>query len=127
MSGREVELGPGADWAGEPVSGGEAVDGAVAEAGDGARPGQVVLTGELRCADEEQAARVRRYLPRHIELSRAEPGCLSFEVTATGDPLLWRVEEAFVDEEAFARHQARVAASQWGRKTQGIERRYEIR
>lgn len=87
----------------------------------------MVLTGELRCADEEQAARVRRHLPRHIELSRAEPGCLSFDVTVTGDPLVWRVEEAFVDEEAFARHQERVAASRWGRETQGIERRYEIR
>ena len=115
----EAEAIDHADRSGDPVR--EAV-----VAGD-ARARTVVLTGELRCADEEQAARVRSHLPRHIELSRAEPGCLSFEVTVTSDPLVWRVEETFVDEAAFAAHQERVAASQWGRQTQGIERSYEIR
>ncbi len=52
----------------------------------------------------------------------AEPGCLRFEVVATGDPLVWRVEEAFVDAAALAAHRARVAASLWGRVTAGMAR-----
>ncbi|WP_308470940.1 putative quinol monooxygenase [Clavibacter michiganensis] len=65
-------------------------------------------------------------LPEHIMLTRAEPGCLSFEVTQTTDPLVWRVEERFEDEEVFRAHQARVASSEWGRITSQIERRYVV-
>ena len=76
---------------------------------------------------DAEAAIVASRRPAHIELTREEAGCLSFEVTATNDPLIWAVEERFTSEEAFAAHQARVAASEWGRSTAGIERRYEIR
>lgn len=90
------------------------------------RGAEVSLTGELRCADAEELERVRTHLPLHVALTRAERGCLSFDVDPTGDPLVWRVEERFVDEAAFDAHQHRVAASAWGSETAGIERRYEI-
>ena len=88
---------------------------------------EVTLSGELRCADAAERERVLAHLPAHLALTRAEPGCLGFDVDATDDPLVWRVEERFVDEAAFDAHQRRVAASAWGTATAGIERRYEIR
>lgn len=86
----------------------------------------VHLTGQLVCRDTAEARTVAEHLPRHIELTRAEPGCLSFDVTSTNDPLVWEVEERFEDEVVFRAHQARVAASDWGHATAGIERRYSI-
>lgn len=86
----------------------------------------VLLSGRLVCRDEVEAAAVRDGLPHHLELTRAEPGCVSFEVRATADPLVWLVEELFVDAEAFEAHTARAAASEWGRATTGIERRYVV-
>lgn len=88
--------------------------------------GHVVLTGTLVCANEAQTATVRRCLPMHATLSRAEPGCISFEVTPTSDPLVWQVEETFLDARSFEGHQARSRTSEWGRSTLGIERRYTV-
>ncbi|WP_236967681.1 putative quinol monooxygenase [Microbacterium aurantiacum] len=88
--------------------------------------GQVELRGRLVCADTDAAATVVRQLPLHTALSRAEPGCLRFEVTATADPLVWEVAERFADRAAFDAHQARVAASEWGRATAGIAREYAV-
>lgn len=86
----------------------------------------VRLSGELICASAEQADLVEQHLPLHVELTRAEPGCRSFEVTQTADPLVWSVAEHFESERAFQLHQHRVAASEWGRLTAGIERRYSV-
>lgn len=87
---------------------------------------RIQLTGTLICANEEQAAIVAMHLPRHIELTRAEAGCTRFDVTPTADPLVWDVAELFATEEAFRAHQKRVAASDWGTATAGIERKYSI-
>ena len=84
------------------------------------------LTGELRCRDDREAAIVTTHLPAQVARTRQEPGCLSFAVTATADPLVWAVEEWFADAEAYRSHQERVAGSDWGRLTAGIERRYTI-
>jgi len=86
----------------------------------------VHLTGRLICRNAAEAHLVEEHLPLHVTLTRAEPGCLSFEVSPTADPLVWDVEERFRDEGVFAAHQARVAASEWGAVTAGIERRYSI-
>ena len=88
--------------------------------------GVIRLTGRLICADEGQAALVAAYLPEHIRLTRAEPGCISFEVRQSGDPLVWEVAEVFSSRAAFEAHQARAAASAWGQATKGIERQYVI-
>ncbi|WP_295836765.1 DUF4440 domain-containing protein [uncultured Microbacterium sp.] len=90
------------------------------------RDGEVTLTGELRCADAGEAERVRAHLDEHIALTRAETGCLAFDVTPAATDGVWRVSERFVDETAFDAHQRRVAQSTWGRETAGIERAYVV-
>jgi len=86
----------------------------------------VRLTGQLECESSEQAELVVRHLPMHIALTRAEPGCASFEVHRTDAPLVWQVDERFESEAAFRAHQDRVAAIEWGRATAGIRRRYSF-
>lgn len=85
------------------------------------------LSGQLICTDDQQAAKVRAHLPDHIRLTRAEPGCLTFEVVQTADPLIWQVEESFADQAAFDAHQARTRASDWYRTTAQIARAFQIR
>lgn len=86
----------------------------------------IELKGRLICESDEEVETVSRYLPRHIELTRAEVGCLHFEVVQTEDPLVWFVAERFADQSAFDAHQKRVKASDWGRATARIERDYVI-
>tara|TARA_R110002049_G_scaffold10127_1_gene50046 strand:+ start:1912 stop:2196 length:285 start_codon:yes stop_codon:yes gene_type:complete len=86
----------------------------------------VALNGFLRCADERQADRVRAALHTHVQLTRAEPGCLCFDVTPTDDPLVWQVREEFSDAAAFEAHQTRAAGSDWASMTAGISRDYQI-
>ncbi|EEE36956.1 antibiotic biosynthesis monooxygenase domain protein [Rhodobacteraceae bacterium KLH11] len=70
---------------------------------------------------------VRAALPEHITLTRAEPGCISFEVTEDTDiPGRFNVSEVFENKAAFEAHQARTKASDWFQVTQGIPREYSI-
>lgn len=86
----------------------------------------ISLAGQLVCVDTNEAAIVLRHLDQHVALTCAEPGCLHFTVTPTGDPLVWTVHERFVDQAAFDLHQARAQASEWGRATAGIKRDYVV-
>jgi quinol monooxygenase YgiN len=86
----------------------------------------VSLTGQLVCKDSHEVSIVAQHLPLHIELTRGERGCLSFEVSPTEDPLIWQVDEQFQDAASFRAHQQRVAVSAWGEATAAITRRYEI-
>lgn len=86
----------------------------------------VRLTGQLRCATDADIARVRAHLPEHVRLTREEPGCLSFDVAQTADPLIWQVDEEFADAAAFRAHQDRAAGSEWAKGTLGIERAYTV-
>ncbi len=76
-------------------------------------------------ADRHDA--VAAALPRHIELTRLEPGCLSFDVTPD-DSVTGRfnVRETFVTRAAFDAHQARMKSSPWAEITKGIPREYNI-
>lgn len=87
---------------------------------------EIRLEGHLICATAQEAAHVQAALPRHIALTRAEPGCLAFEVVQTKDPLVWRVCERFRDAPAFEAHQARAARSDWAVQTAGITRDYTV-
>ena len=87
---------------------------------------EVRLSGQLVCHTEEQGAIVRDHMPAHIWLTRAEPGCRSFNVTMTSDSMMWQVEERFEHAAAFEAHQQCVAGSAWGHATSGIERRYSV-
>ena len=86
----------------------------------------IKLIGRLVCNSPKEAELVRQYLPKHSELTRAETGCVSFEVTETTDPLIWKVEELFTNQATFDAHQKRTKASVWGRETSAIAREYEI-
>jgi quinol monooxygenase YgiN len=89
---------------------------------------RLTLTGFLLCRTLEEADRVAALLPEHIRLTRAEPGCLRFEVWRShADPCRFAVSEAFHDRAAFEAHRARAAETLWARATRGIPRDYRIR
>lgn len=86
----------------------------------------VTLEGYIQ-VPEDRLDDVRTALVEHIKLTRAEPGCLRFEVVASQTKMgRFDVSEEFLDKAAFEAHQARVKSSDWGRITQGIPRDYEI-
>lgn len=87
----------------------------------------ITVTGTLTCATAEEAALVRAHLPDHIRLSRAEPGCLTFNVEPTDDPLVWRLDESFADKAAFKAHGDRMRLSAWYQVTAGLARKFEVR
>lgn len=86
----------------------------------------ITLTGQLICQGNDETAVVSEFLPRHIELTLAESGCISFSVEQSEDPWVWNVSERFQDASAFELHQARVKASDWGRVTAKIKRSYSV-
>lgn len=86
----------------------------------------MTLTGQLICNNAEEAARVRAALDGHIHLTRAEPGCVSFQVVPTDDPMIWQVDETFTDQAAFEAHQTRASTSDWATQTTGVERKYTV-
>ena len=85
---------------------------------------EIRLTGTMTCPPERADA-VRAALPEHIRLTRAEPGCLAFEVAETS-PGEFSVAERFADRTAFEAHQRRTQASDWARLTAGCPRDYEV-
>ena len=84
------------------------------------------VTGRLICASEAEAAIVRAMLPEHIRLSRAEPGCLTFNVSPSADPMVWVLDESFQDHAAFEGHQTRTRASAWFAATREFERDFQV-
>ena len=88
--------------------------------------GQVRLEGYLE-VPRTHIDEVKSALPAHIALTRAEAGCLRFEVIQNPvTPEHFMVSELFVDQAAFDRHQARVKASAWAGVTAGMARHYSI-
>ncbi len=88
---------------------------------------KVVLSGFLVIADQDREI-IKTHLPHHIALTRAEAGCLAFDVVP--DPhnaSRYLVEETFASRAAFAAHQARVKTSDWGRATAHMQRHYTIK
>ncbi|WP_170413752.1 putative quinol monooxygenase [Ruegeria atlantica] len=87
---------------------------------------KVVLRGHIS-VPAERIAQVRDALSEHVALTRAEPGCISFEVTEDADtPGRFNVSEVFESQTAFDAHQARTKASAWFKVTEGIPRHYQI-
>ena len=85
------------------------------------------VTGRLICQDAAQMMTALDLLPEHISLSRAEPGCLHFDIWQDDDPLVWHLAELFADADAFAAHTARTRASAWGQASGGIRREFQPR
>ena len=84
------------------------------------------LKGHLICMTEDEAHIVRAHLPEHIRLSRAEPGCLTFDVSETDDPMIWDVQESFRTRADFDAHQTRTRASRWFDATRHILRDFRV-
>lgn len=87
---------------------------------------QIILTGYIIVPDDRLQA-VRTALPAHIELTRAEDGCLAFDVVENPTQHgRFDVTERFVSRAAFDAHQKRMKSSPWAKVTDGIARHYEI-
>ena len=87
----------------------------------------IELTGYIDVPEGRREA-IATALPLHIELTRAETGCVRFDVIP--DPKVagrYNVSELFTDRESFDAHQARVKISAWGEISAGIRREYSIR
>lgn len=84
------------------------------------------LRGQLRCLTEAEAGAVRAHIADHIRLTRAEPGCLTFDIAETDDPMTFEVMESFRDRAAFDAHQARTRDSAWFAATREILRDFVV-
>ena len=88
--------------------------------------GPVKLSGYI-LAPAADLPHIRAGLADHIAASRAEPGCISFEMSEDGNqPGRFNLEEEFVDRAAFDQHRARTQASPWAEACKNIERHYDI-
>lgn len=87
---------------------------------------KVTLSGYIVVMGSELAS-VRDALPIHIETTRAEQGCIVFNVeehaTETGR---FEVYEEFKTSDAFRYHQKRVRESDWGVVTKNVARHYTV-
>lgn len=86
------------------------------------KPGMVLLTGKITIPQRLHDT-LLPLLEEHTALTRKEPGCLRFTVTQDqSDPELFHVDECFIDEAAFAQHQAHGAARPWGPASVDLKR-----
>lgn len=87
---------------------------------------KVVLQGYIQVPTDD-LAEVLAALPIHTALTRAEAGCLVFNVTQSQcDPCRFEVYEEFASRADFDAHQHRVRQSEWGARTVRVERHYHI-
>jgi len=84
------------------------------------------LRGQLICMTPDEAAAVTAHVAGHIALTLAEPGCLTFDIAATDDPMVFEVMETFRDRPAFDAHQSRTRDSAWFAATRGILRDFRV-
>ncbi|WP_226621259.1 putative quinol monooxygenase [Alloyangia pacifica] len=84
----------------------------------------VQLTGQMT-APPERCDAVRAAMDEHIRLSRAEAGCLFFELRET-EPGVFEVSELFQNRAAFDAHQDRTRASAWFKITGDLPRDYDV-
>lgn len=76
---------------------------------------------------EAELEKVIQALPLHMELTRKEPGCLTFSVSQDPvNPCLFHVEETFTCQFAFDEHQRRTAISAWAEITRSAKRCYHV-
>ena len=88
----------------------------------------VRIEGRLICRDRQQADAIADFLVEHARLTRAEPGCPSFEVARDArEPLVFNVSESFADPAAFAAHKARMERTESARVSAGARRDYVVR
>ncbi|MEO1919544.1 MAG: putative quinol monooxygenase [Paracoccaceae bacterium] len=87
----------------------------------------VTLSGYLDVPDADIAI-VEKHLSIHILLSRAEYGCISFDVRPDpNNSNRYLVDEEFTTQAAFDAHQTRTKASEWGTATAHLHRKFSIK
>ncbi len=87
----------------------------------------LTLQGYIVVSDDD-LPRVLKALPKHVALTRAERGCLVFNVSQDGeDANKFYLYEEFVDRAAFDAHQTRTKRTHWATVSAEVERHYEIR
>ncbi len=87
---------------------------------------KVTLKGFVLVSEEDLFG-VMAELPKHIELTLKEKGCLVFQVTQdSNNKNRLNVYEEFIDRESFDFHQARVKSSKWGEVSKNLEKHYHI-
>ncbi|QLE85490.1 antibiotic biosynthesis monooxygenase [Shewanella sp. Scap07] len=87
---------------------------------------KIVLQGYIMVPVADMDA-VKRGLVLHSTLTRAEPGCIKFEVSPDDEiENRFNVYEVFDCQASFDHHQLRVKASNWGKISQNVSRHYQI-
>jgi quinol monooxygenase YgiN len=87
----------------------------------------LTLTGFLICRTLDEADRVSALVPAHVETTRQERGCLSYEVwRSMADPVCFAVRAVYRDRDALAEHQVRAAGTNWGLATRGATRDFRL-
>jgi quinol monooxygenase YgiN len=87
---------------------------------------KIQLSGHMDVPLERMDA-VLSAVTDHITLTRAEEGCLSFEVTPCPNVQgRFLVAETFKNRAAFDHHQTRTGTSPWAKITAGLQRDYKI-
>ena len=86
----------------------------------------IAISGRIFCANQIEAELLASLLEEHTQLTRAEPGCLSFNMSRTADPLVWLLDEAFNDEEAYQAHLSRTRSTPWYGATAHLRRDVKI-
>lgn len=82
----------------------------------------IVVSGSITC-EPNDLDMLSAAVDEHIRLTRAEAGCIEFDIvqSAPGSGK-FVISERFVDRAAFDAHTARTRASNWWAKTQHIPR-----
>ncbi len=87
---------------------------------------KVIVTGFIKISPEN-LDNVKAHLKKHIQLTRNESGCLTFNVTQREtDSPIFDVYEEFENKAAFFAHQERVKNSLWGKVTKNVTRDYAV-
>ncbi|MDO6618877.1 putative quinol monooxygenase [Shewanella sp. 6_MG-2023] len=87
---------------------------------------KVSLTGYILVPEAELKA-VTEALKVHSQLTKQEPGCLSFSVTQdASNPVKFYVSETFKNQQAFDHHQQRTSHSNWALVSKNVSRHYQF-
>ncbi len=88
--------------------------------------GKVILQGHIEVSEVELDS-VLEELPKHIQLTLNETGCIIFQVQQDADDTCtFHVYEEFESEDAFKYHQQRVKNSSWGKAAKNVKRFYSV-
>ena len=87
----------------------------------------IILKGYIQIPKGEREHAVAA-LEEHIALTRAEEGCLIFNITPDeSSPYIFHVYEEFVDAAAFEYHQVRTRQSAWWQASKNVQRHFTQR